>query len=416
MSKICVIGGCGRIGLKTSLICANKGHKVLSIDIDEERITEIKNRALPFIENGLEPYLEKAIKSNQLILSTEYEKVSEQEIIIITVGTPVDSNLNPSIEPVAGIIFDIAEYLKKDQLIVFRNIISPSVVNRIKTLIEDKTGYKIGKDIYVVFAPEPIDENQNINDLENTPQYIGAFDEESYAIAKSFFSSITKGKISYLMPEEALLTKLMKNMYSYIKTACGNEFLLIAESYGGNYHKILDSLVTEKDISNPPLPSPNSNASGPGMHKEGWYLVERIPFTELITTAFKINESIPANIIEKLEKYKVKKVAILGMASKPNSDEVRSSLSYKLRKLLLYKSYEVGCYDPYLPEFSDSSALYKADAVILMTPHERFKDIEELSKLINSSNFYLIDPSNFWNLGQESGIFYKLNDLRKVII
>ena len=390
--QIAVIGGCGRLGFRLSLIASNKGHKVQIIDLDEEKINEIKNGSLPFVEKEAEVYLDQALKNKSLSFGMENELVTNKEIIIITLGTPVDSNLNPSLEPVAGIIFDIAEYLKKNQLIIFRNIMSPGILKRVKTLLEDKTGFKVGRDIFLAFAPET--GIKTIHDLTTNPQPIGAFDEKSYNMARDFFKTITKGKITFLTPEEALLAKLMENAYEYIQSACANEFYLIAESFNANLDRILNA-------TNNKIPNPNPNAAGPGMHKEGWFLVENIPFAELILAAFKINESMPGWILRELEKHKIKKVAILGMTARVNSDDARGSLSYKLRKLLYYKDYMVGCFDPYLPEYSDSSVLQHADAVILMTGHDGFKNLEEIKKLVNNPACIYVDIMGFWQEAQK---------------
>lgn len=402
MSKVAIIGGCGRQGLRLALIAANKEHHVTSIDIDEERIHEIKQGALPFVEKNAEIYLEQAATKKMLTLSMEYDLVNQADIVVITIGTPVDSNLNPSLEPVAGVIFDIAQYLKPGQLIIFRNTLSPLVIERIKTLLVDKTGLKLGKNLYLAFAPELTSENSNIHDLLKAPQAIGTYDEESFRLAEKFFKTITKGKITHVTPEEAVLGKLMKNMFAYIQNACANEFYLIAENYGANIYKILDSIKNEaspkQEAKNEEatIPPPNPNSAGPGMHKEGWFLVDRMPFAELVTTAFKINENMPSQIVQKLENYNLSKVVILGMSNKANSDDPRSSLSYKLRKMLYYRNYEVGCYDPFLPEFADSSVLHKADAIILMTAHEDFRDLEKIKNLIKNPDCIFIDINGFW--------------------
>ncbi len=392
MSKVSIIGGCGRLGLRLALISANRNHNVTCIDIDDERITEISQGCLPFVEQNAEDYLEKAIKDKNLNLTMEYDGISQSEIVIITIGTPVDSNLNPSLEPVAGVIFDIAPYLKKGQLIVFRNILSPQIINRIKTLLEDKTTFKVGRDIFLAFAPEMSNDNFNINDLSNLPQPVGAYERQSFKLAEKFFQTITKGNISFVTPEEALLGKLMSNMYSYIQSACANEFYLIAESFGANIHKILDASKTKENN----IPYPHASKSGPGMHKEGWFLVENVPFADLITTAFKINESMPTYIVNKLKELRANKVAILGMTSKANSDEIRASLGYKLRKSLCYQDYDVVCYDPYLPEYSDTSVLQNADVVILMTPHEVFKDLAQIKQAVKNPNCAFVDINGFW--------------------
>lgn len=409
MAKVAIIGGCGRIGLRLALIAANKGHNVLCIDIDDEKINEINIGAAPFIEQGADLFLEEALKKKTLVATSENSLVKDAKVIVITIGTPVDSNLNASIEPVAGTIFDLIEYLNTGQLIVFRNVLYPGIVKRIKTLIEDKSGLKVGKDLYLAFAPESLGETTNINDLLGAPQPIGVFENNSFNVAKEFFETITKGKITELSPEEALLTKLMNNMYSYVQSAIANEFYLIAQGFGANINKILEASYNKRDTKDlRQIPQPNPNAAGPGMHKEGWFLVDRVPFGDLVTTAFKINESMPNQIVQMLENHKVNKVVILGMANRANLDDPRSSLGYKLRRALYYQDYQVACYDPYLPEYSDSSVLNKADAVILMTPHDEFRDLEKIKNLTNNNDLLVIDILGFWKETQElsqNGLF-----------
>ena len=403
MSEISIIGGCGRTGLRLALHAASKGHHVTCIDFDEERINEIKQGSLPFTEAGAEVYLESTLKNKSLKVSSELTKIRNSEIIIIAIGTPADSNLNPSLEPIAGAIFDISEHIKKKQLLIFRSTISPESAARIKTLVEEKTGYKVGKDIYLSFAPEILAETNNIHDIAVLPQPIGTYEEESFKHSENFFSTITKGKISQLTPEEALLLKLMNNTVSYINSACANEFYLISQAHKANYHKMADSLQgTNKEV---PLQNlhPNPNSSGPGTHKEGWFITSRLPFSDLITSAFKINESMPQQIANILENYKVKKIVILGMTNKANSDDTSSSLSYKIRKILLNKNYEVYSYDPYLPEYSDYSVLKKADAVILMTPHKEFQNLTKIKSIVNNPQCLYIDLAGVWEETRNNG-------------
>lgn len=390
MNKVSIIGGCGRLGLRLGLSCTHKGFQVNCIDLDEERINEINQSTVPYCEPSLDQYLEEAIKNKKLNASSEYNLVNDSDVIIISIGTPVDSNLNPSLEPLAGAIFDIAEFVKEGQLILFRGTISPGITNRLKLLLEDKTGFKVGKSIFLAFTPEVQNKKESIENTFTSCQPIGAFDEESFTRAKEFFTQLTTGETKWVEPEEALIGKLMNNMISYFQSACSNEFYLIADSFGVDANRIFEA-CNFKD-----LPKPSLNSPGPGMHKEGWFLVERIPFADLITTSFKINESMSTQIVKKLENYNLNKVAILGMSSRPNSDDSSGSLSYKLRKSLFYKDYQVGCYDPHLPEYSDSSVLRDADAVILMTPHEEFKDFQKIKNAVNNPNCIYVDINGLW--------------------
>jgi UDP-N-acetyl-D-mannosaminuronic acid dehydrogenase len=253
--------------------------------------------------------------------------------------------------------------------------------------------------LFLAFTPEITNNNDgNIHNITKEAQPIGAFDLKSYMQAKKFFETITTGNLKWITPEEALLAKLMTNMFSYVQAACANEFYLIAESFGVNIHKILDA------SGNHNIPNPSINSAGPGMHKEGWFLVDRIPFTDLITTAFKINESMQSQIVRKLENFNLQKVSILGMTSVINSDDPRASLSYKLRKALYYRDYVVGCYDPFLPEYSDSSVLEGSDAVILMTTHDEFKNLEKIKRMVYTPICIYVDINGFWNESREGAI------------
>jgi UDP-N-acetyl-D-mannosaminuronic acid dehydrogenase len=164
------------------------------------------------------------------------------------------------------------------------------------------------------------------------------------------------------------------------------------------------------------LPSPGPNVGGPCLFKDGWFLIEKIPFNDLISTSFQINEGMTAQIVAKLEEDEtIETVAILGMAFKANSDDTRNSVSFKLKKQLGFRGYDVRCLDPHVTGYGDWSALKGADALVLMSPHKEFKDLAGLMEWVENPSALLVDIWGFWEEMRHrsrNGYFYYEEVLR----
>ena len=158
------------------------------------------------------------------------------------------------------------------------------------------------------------------------------------------------------------------------------------------------------------LPVPGPNVGGPCLYKDGFFLLERFPFNELIAIAFRINEGMPMQIVAKLEQMPhIRKVSILGMTFKAGSDDVRNSLSFKLKKQLERNDYELILVDPYLEGHKDISRIKGSDAVILMTPHLQFKDLKEILDLVSNDDCLFVDIWGFWEeikYKSQNGFFF----------
>lgn len=411
MANVSVIGACGHIGLPLSIVLSNNGHLVHGIDIDNEKIKYILNGKLPFNEEYGEEKLKICLEKKLLSLSSDKSQVKDSNVIIIIIGTQISNDFSPNIEPIISLLKDISQYLKKGQLIILRSTVSPGTTKKIKNYIEKELKLEIGKDIYLVYAPERSLQGKAINEIINLPQIISSFEDESFRKAESFFSTFVKNKILRLDPVEAELGKLMTNMFRYIQFAIANEFYLLADSFGGNINKIID--IFSYDYPRLKVPPPGPNVAGPCLQKDGWFLLERVSFADLISTSFKINESIPFYLLKKIEELNPKKACILGMTFKANNDDIRNSLSKKLLSAMSNEIYEVEVVDPYIKEFSDISKIKDSDVIILMTPHKEFKDLKEIKEIISNPNCYVIDIWGFWEEMKhksQNGIF-QLKDI-----
>ena len=219
--------------------------------------------------------------------------------------------------------------------------------------------------------------------------------------ARRFYDMFSKGPKIDMRTVEAELAKLFTNMWSYTTRALANEFMVYADEYGANAHRVIDAVKHGTDQWNIPRPGPN--VSGPCLYKDGWMLSTPALVNGLVNTAFRVNESMPMFIVKKLDEAKPlgKRVAILGMTFKADSDDVRESLSFKLKKVLEMRGYEPVCIEPNVPGFADMTALSAVHAVIHMTPHSIWRSFEDVQRYVGKRECLYIDLWGYW--GRLSG-------------
>ena len=394
--KVVVVGAAGHVGLPLALVLAEHGNHTVGIDIDEAAVSKINSGFIPFYEEGAEPLLRECLASGTLRMTTNLAPVKYADVVIIVLGTPIDNYLNPSLTGVVQLINDLCPLLRDGQQIVLRSTVSPGTTDRIKQIIEHKTGMTEGGDFDLIYAPERVLQGKSLTEIKDLPHIIGAYSEESFNRIGDFFSTFSHSTRHFLEPIEAELGKLMTNMARYVTFALANEYHVIADLYGANVNKIIDAC--NEDYPRLNLPSPGPNVGGPCLSKDGWFLVEKVPFNDLIVTSYRINEGMPAQIVTKLAQAEnIQSVAILGMAFKAGNDDTRSSASFKLKKQLELDRYDVRCLDPHVNGYGDWSAIRGVDALVLMTPHKEFANLYRIAELVENPGALVVDIWGFWS-------------------
>ena len=405
MEKTVAVIGIGRVGLPLALVLAEAGFKVYGIDKDEAKVEGLKQGRMPFMEkNG--PKLLKKWVNKRFFPTLSYETVKESGVIILTLGTPIDENMNPVLDQINAALGEMMPYLKKGQLIILRSTVSPRTTLYVKDKIEMETQLRVEKDVFLAFCPERIAEGKAIEEIKTIPQIVGGVGRLSTQKAQAFFESL---KIKCLPTDSvsAELAKLFTNMYRYISFAIANEFMVIAESFNRNIHEIV-RLVNE-GYKRGGLAVPGLTA-GPCLFKDGFFLINENPYLDLITASWKINESLPLFLVRKMRervKIKNKKVVILGLAFKPEIDDSRESLSFKIRKAILREHGRVVLHDPYVKDYphqevlSDlEKALEGAEIVIVATRHRIYqKEREKIIRLL-PKKAYICDVWNIFGLNK----------------
>ena len=371
---VCVVGGCGHVGLPLAIMLANRDKNVCIYDINENNIATVRGGVVPFYEEGAEPLLKSALESGNLVLSSDPGVLGESEIIIVIIGTPVDEHLNPRVDILKKTLKSISQYMTDDKLLILRSTVYPGVTKRTKDWLEED-----GHNCDIAFCPERILEGKAVEELTSLPQIVSSYTESGVNRASDLFRLLTDD-IVVVEPIEAELTKLCTNVWRYIKFAVSNQFYTIANDYGVDFYKIHHAMTYNyprcKDFPRPGF------AAGPCLFKDTMQLGA---FSDndfnLGHTAMLINEGLPNYVCKTLRKqYDLSKltVGILGMAFKAESDDIRESLSYKLKKIFDFEAKEVLCSDPYVNDdrfVSEEELIDRSDIIIIATPHKKYKEL-----------------------------------------
>ncbi len=392
---VCIVGGCGRVGLPLGISFAQSGKKVVLYDIDQKAIDVVSQGVMPFMEKGADDMLKSAIGKN-LLVSSDKRVITDSHFVVITIGTPVDEHLNPTFTIFKKFVVDLLKFIRDDQHIILRSTVFPGTTEKVKELLRSN-----GKLTKVSFCPERIAEGKAMEELRSLPQIVGSFDESSFKESKELFLSLTKDVV-FLNPTEAELAKLLTNVWRYIQFSITNQFYQIATQNSLDFYKIYNAIT----YNYPRIRGfPRAGlAAGPCLFKDTMQLAAFSNNTFFLGhAAMLINEGLPNFIVQILkDKYtlKDKVVAILGMAFKGNSDDKRASLSYKLKKILEIEAKEVLCTDPFVKDdtlVSIDEAINNSDILILGAPHSVYKNLNS-----DFSSKILVD---IWNFFKKGGCF-----------
>ena len=373
---VAIVGGCGRVGLPLGLVLADVGLSVTLYDLDADAIDRVQAGKMPFWERGADELLERLRGTGRLEATSDPTSVADAEHIILVVGTPVDEHSNPDPKYVLLAIEGLLDHLRDGQHLVLRSTVYPGVTAMVERRLD-----AANRSLDVSFCPERIAEGQAIEELRTLPQIVSARSERAVRRAHDFFSTVAPA-IVHLDVEEAELAKLFVNTWRYIKFAAANQLFMIANDYGLDFGRIRAALKVDYPRA-ADMPGPGL-AAGPCLLKDTMQLAafNNNNFT-LGHASMMINEGLPMYMVARLEReYDLQSmtVGILGMAFKAESDDTRSSLSYKLKRLLRFRAKRVLCTDPYAHTDADlcslSDVLAESDLIVIATPHHQYADIE----------------------------------------
>ncbi len=389
-----VIGGCGHVGLPLAIAFADRGARVGIYDVNEEAVGIVNGGRLPFAEPGAAELLERVVSTGNLAASADPAIVASAEHVIVVIGTPVDAHLNPDQTAVPRALRRCAGLWRDGQVLILRSTVYPGV-----TALVEKMVAGLGVEVDVAFCPERIAEGQAMTELFELPQIVSSRTPRGAERASRLFGRLTS-RLVVMSPEEAELAKLFTNVWRYIKFATANQLYMIANDQRLDFERIRQGLAADYPRA---ADMPGAGfAAGPCLFKDTMQLAayNHNNFA-LGHTAMAINEGMPLYLAHRLEQsYDLPSmtVGILGMAFKGGSDDIRSSLAYKLKRILAFKAGAVLCTDPYVtcdPDLESlDEVLDKSDLLVVAAPHPGYRG------LITDK-----PVADIWNiLGQGAGV------------
>ncbi len=373
---VTVMGGCGHVGLPLGLVLAQVGLKVALYDLDLAAVDRLRSGKMTHWEPGAPEVLTQVLAEGRLTVSADASTVGAAENVIVVLGTPIDEHFNPDPQALIRSLESVAEQLNDGQLLVLRSTVFPGVTRMVERLM-----HRLGKSVDVAFCPERIAEGRAMEELRTLPQIVSARTNRAFERAESLFRHLTD-KMVRVAPEEAELAKLFTNSYRYIKFAAANQLFMMANDFGLDFERIRAAVVEDYPRA-ADLPGPGF-AAGPCLLKDTMQLAafNNNNFA-LGQASMQINEGLPLYLTARMAaRYDLSSmtVGILGMAFKGESDDSRSSLSYKLKRILGVRAAGVLTADPYVTVDEDlwplEDVLARSDLIVIGAPHRVYKDID----------------------------------------
>jgi UDP-N-acetyl-D-mannosaminuronic acid dehydrogenase len=372
---VCIVGGAGHVGAPLALVLAKHGFRTLIYDVNRAALGVLASGQMPFLENGGQELLREVLPTGRLGLSSDITDLAGIPHVILTIGTPIDEFHNPMLRVVLDCVDALLPHLSDGQTLILRSTVFPGVTDHVDLYLRNH-----GKRLRVAFCPERVVQGHSIKELETLPQIVSGTTKEAEEAAVQLFSKIAPS-IVRMVTKEAEFAKLISNAYRYIQFAATNQFYMMVEAAGLDYHRLLEGLKHDYPRARD-LPGPGF-AAGPCLYKDTLQLAAFNSQFGLGYSAIQINEGLPAFLLSQLsQRHRLEEmtVGLLGMAFKSDSDDIRSSLSYKLKKLLRFQARQVLSTDPFVSNDPDlipqDELISRSDLLILCVPHSAYRDLD----------------------------------------
>ncbi|MGA2471567.1 MAG: nucleotide sugar dehydrogenase [Solirubrobacteraceae bacterium] len=400
MSYDVAIIGLGRVGLPLALSFADHGLSVLGIDNDPQRLSAIRERRMPFLETGTQELIERV----EIATSAEIVDAAAAANIVITLGTPSFSHIEIDISAIRGALDALLDDLHEGHSIVLRSTIAPGTTEFVAGYLAKHRGFDVGRNIYVSHAPERIAVGRFLKEIHTLPCIIGGVGEASGKRAAELFE-VFGAPIVQTTPVQAELAKIWTNILRYATFALPNLLMMDCEQHGANVFEVIE--LINRDYPRGGIASPGLTA-GTCLRKDFAFSEERSNAPGMLLAVSRVHESVPLFLVSGLErrigKLSGRRVCVLGLAFKADSDDERDSLAFKLIRLLDRALADVTVHDPLVAHetLGLEQALAGADAVIVAANHTAFRTPETLAAIIEqaSGDCLVVDPWDCWGASQ----------------
>ncbi len=393
------IVGLGRVGLPLALSFAGAGRRVLGIDVDPARLGAVGEGRVPFAEPGAGELLARVHEAGLLTLSDRVADAAGARDIVLTLGTPSLSHIEIDIRDIRSALDDLLGVLTPEHLIVLRSTVAPGTTAWVAGYVAARRGFAP----HVAHVPERIAAGRFLAEIGTLPCIVGGMDPAATARAGALFA-VFGAPVRETTPVQAELAKIWTNILRYTQFALPNLLMMDCEQYGANVFDVID--LINRDYPRGGMARPGLTA-GTCLRKDFAFSEERSHAPGMLLAVSRVNESVPRFLVEgmirRLGPLAGRKVAVLGLTFKRDTDDERDSLSHKLVRLLERELADVAVSDPFVAEPTQpaEAAVTDAGAVVVATNHSAYTPgLIEVVADAAAGDCLLVDPWDALGTGQ----------------
>jgi len=386
---------------------ATHGVDVVGVDINEEIVEILNNGDIHIEEPGLKTVVQAAIRSGNLRVACKPEP---SDAFIIAVPTPINADKTADMRAVTSAAQSIVPHLRAGNLVILESTSPPRTTVDLVQLILERSGLKAGEDFLLAYSPERVLPGRILNELAENSRVIGGIDAVSAEAGRDLYQAFVQGEIVLTDATTAEMVKLMENTYRDVNIAIANEFSRLADRFGVDVWEAIEIANRHPRVE---ILRPGPGVGGHCISVDPWFFVEAAPdLTPLIRTAREVNDAQPAYVVELVKRavggdLTGKRIAALGLAYKPNVDDLRESPAIEVVHLLQEAGTEVRAFEPFKPEAQVTGvttvptleeALKDADVVLLLVAHRQFFSLDPEEVAERAAARVVVDAVNGWDL------------------
>jgi UDP-N-acetyl-D-glucosamine dehydrogenase len=413
--------GLGYVGLPLAVVFAEAGYEVVGIDPDARKVDAL-NQGVSYIHDVPNATVEKLVKAGRLKASADFAVLQELQAISICVPTPLRKTGDPDMSYIVSASEQLAKYVHSGMVIVLESTTYPGTTRELMLpLLTEKSGLKVGEELFICFSPERVDPGREDWTTYNTPKVMGGITPACSEVASAWYGGAIETVVSVSTAEAAEMTKLLENTFRMINIGLVNELAMMCERLDVDVWEVIEAAATKPFGFMKFTPGP-----GLGGHcipidplYLSWKMKEMNYNAKFIELASEINTNMPRYVVSRIldamnDRGKVLKgsrVLVLGVAYKPDVDDARESPALDVIALLKKKGALVEYHDPYIPHFHHEHegwkmesvtdlmpSVHAADAVVLVTNHKSY----DYAAILEAAAFIFDTRNAFGEMGKES--------------
>jgi UDP-N-acetyl-D-glucosamine dehydrogenase len=384
--------GMGYVGLPLAVEFARAGIHVTGVDVDLEKVNTL-NAGKSYITDIEDADVAPLVSAGLLRATDDYSILREMDAAIICVPTPLSKSRDPDISYIVQSADQILRFAHAGMVVVLESTTYPGTTEELLLAPIEEAGYTVGEDIFLAFSPERIDPANPTYGVRNTPKVIGGMTPNCTRVTLSLYQCAVDQPVPVSSPRAAEMVKLLENTFRAVNIGLANEWAIICDKLDTDIWEVIDAATTKPYGFMPFYPGPG--LGGHCLPIDPLYLSWRLRAlhysTRFIELADNINSNMPRHVVEKItdalnahrKPVNGSRLLVLGVAYKPNVDDVRESPAFEIIEQLLEKGGQVSYHDPFVPHLQNDNfsmqsvdltaeALRGADCIIVITNHEVF--------------------------------------------